>query len=468
MPRVMLIKPFSYSDVISPPLGLGYLAAALDGTVQVAIVDGVRERLNSTGLVKRIKAFQPDLVGLSIVSAAAAKVLDDIVAIRRALPGVVIVAGGPHPSLLPAEFYDAAAGAVDYILRGDAEFSFRELVDRCWNRRVHEVFSREIADIPGIWARTRDGMVTSEIPVDRECDNRGMPAWRLIPPGGYPRAPQGVFFREFPVAPVITSRGCPFECGFCSVAALKGKDLRFRSPELITAEIRLLQERFGVREIQFIDDNFTMSRQHVLSVCEAMLAENLALPWTCPNGVRIDALDDDILEAMKAAGCYSVSVGLETADPSLLARMNKHLDLDRAVEAIDRVVRKKMEVNAFFVLGYPGDSRKSIEATIRLAGRLPLTRAHFMLFTPFPGCREYDRLTGPAGETAGSSFRYDTTYAEVSCVPEGMTARELKRLHRRAFLKFYGRPAAAWRLLPALNSPSGLYYFLRRAAHWLG
>jgi radical SAM superfamily enzyme YgiQ (UPF0313 family) len=265
------------------------------------------------------------------------------------------------------------------------------------------------------------------------------------------------------VAPVITSRGCPFECGFCSVAALKGKTVRFRSPELIAAEIRLLRDQFGVREIQFIDDNLTMSRRHVISVCETMLSKNLRLPWTCPNGVRIDTLEDDIIEAMKAAGCYSISVGLETANPASLERMNKHLDLDRAIDRIYQVVRKKIEVNGFFVLGYPGDTWENIERTIRLACRLPLTRAHFMLFTPFPGSREYDRLS----RMPGTSFRYDTTFARVSYVPDGMTAADLKRLHRRAFFKFYLRPASARKLLPALSSPSSLYYFLRRAAHWL-
>ncbi len=459
----MLIKPFSYSDVISPPLGLGYLAANLDKSATVMIVDGVRERLTPAKLEKKIKLFRPDVIGLSIVTSAAVRALGDIAAIRRVLPQGVIIAGGPHPSLLPAEFHAAAGGDIDYILRGDAEVSFRQLINRCRNRRARDVSAQEIKDLSGVWAKTRDGLVSSDMPVNQECNDLGVPEWRLMPPGVYPRAPQGFFFREFPVAPVITSRGCPFECGFCSVAVLKGKKVRFRSPDLITEEIRLLKEKFGVREIQFIDDNLTMVRRHVLSVCEAMLAQNLRLPWTCPNGVRIDTLDDEIIEAMKAAGCYSVSVGLETAGPVVLERMNKHLDLDRAVDTIDRVARKNIEVNGFFILGYPGDTRDNIERTIRLARKLPLTRAHFMLFTPFPGCREYEHLC----RMSGGRFRYDTTFAEVSYVPDGMTARELKSLHRRALAEFYLRPSSARKLLPALNSPSRIYYFLRRTAHWL-
>ena len=463
MSRIMLIKPFSYSDVISPPLGLGYLAANLDRSDTVMLVDGIRERLTPLKLIRKIKSFRPDVIGLSIVTSAAVRVLEDITVIRRVLPRVVIVAGGPHPSLLPAEFHANARGDIDYILRGDAETSFRRLLHRCRNRRARDVSAQEINDLPGIWSITRDGLASSEIPVNQECNDLGVPEWRLMPPGAYPKVPQGVAFREFPVAPVITTRGCPFECGFCSVAALKGKEVRFRGQDLITAEIRLLKRDFGVREIQFIDDNFTMVRQHVLSVCQAMLAQNLRLPWTCPNGVRVDTLDDEIIEAMKAAGCYSVSVGLETASPFILKRMNKHLNLEKAIDTIHRLVRQKIEVNGFFVLGYPGDSSESIKDTIRLATQLPLTRAQFMLFTPFPGCREYENLC----RTSSSRFKYNTTFAKVSHVPDGMTATTLKRLHRRAFVEFYLRPRSARKLLSALDSPSKMYYFLRRAVHWL-
>ncbi len=440
------------------------MAANLDQNTEVMIFDGVRDQLTPSKLTETIKLFQPDMVGLSIVSAASKTVLDDIRVVRRLLPDAVIVAGGPHPSLLPHEFNAAAEDSIDYILRGDAETAFRMLVARCWNQRSRDISSRDIADIPGIWSKTRDGMVSSDIPLNQACDELGIPAWDLMPPAEYPRVPQGEFFKNFPVAPVITSRGCPFECGFCSVAALKGKTVRFRSPDLIADEIQLLKNKFGVKEIQFVDDNLTVSKEHVLSVCEAMLNRNLDIPWSCPNGVRVDTLDDDIVEAMKAAGCYSVSVGLETANPDVLERMNKHLDPDKAIEAVHRVARKKIEVNGFFILGYPGDNEANIKDTIRLAKRLPLTRAHFMLFTPFPGSREYERLS----RVSGNRVPHDATFAQVSYVPHGMTKKDLKRLHRRAFIEFYARPAAAWKLVKAVNSLNGLYYFLRRTFHWLG
>jgi len=463
VPKVMLIKVPSYSDVISPPLGIGYLASNLNGTADVVIVDGIKIRLKPKQLGPALKAVEPDVVGLSIVSAAARNALEYIKEIRSNRPDSIIVAGGSHPSLVPEEFYDATRGDIDYILRGDAEISFKKLVERCWNLKSRDVKCSDIRDIPGIYAEASDGVVASEIPVNQECNDFGMPEWKLMPPASYPKSPQGAFFRKFPVAPLITSRGCTFNCGFCSAAKLKGRIVRFRTSELITDEIKLLRDDFGVKEIQIIDDNFAASKEHALSVCESIIANDLVMPWTCPNGIRVDTVDDEVVDAMKASGCYSISFGLETGSRKELERMNKRLDLDKAVNTINSIVKKNIQVNGFFILGFPGETREDIYETMKLANELPLTRAHFMLFTPLPGCEAFDRIS----KEQGSEFRYDSTFAEVSYVPDGFTARELKKLHRKAIVRFYSRPEKACKLLPALSSPERLYYFVRRVVYWL-
>ena len=459
----MLIKVPSYSDVISPPLGIGYLASNLDKSAGVVIVDGVKIRLKPKRLRSILKDVEPDVVGLSIVSAAARNALEYIEEIRGNCPASIIVAGGPHPSLVPEQFYNAARGGIDYILRGDAEIGFKKLVERCWNLKSRDVTCADIRDIPGIYAQASDGVVASDTPVNQQCDDFGMPEWELMPPGSYPKSPQGAFFRKFPLAPIITSRGCTFDCGFCSAAKLKGRTVRFRTPELITEEIRLLKNKFGVKEIQIIDDNFAASKKHALSVCESMIAYDLVMPWTCPNGIRVDTVDDEIIDAMKACGCYSISFGLEAGSQNMLRRMNKCLDLDKAVNTINSIARKNIQVNGFFILGFPGETREDIYETMKLANALPLARAHFMLFTPLPGCNEFDRIS----REQGNGFRYDSTFAEVSYVPDGFTAYELKKLHRQAMWGFYSRPEKAWKLLPALSSPERLYYFAKRVLYWL-
>jgi radical SAM superfamily enzyme YgiQ (UPF0313 family) len=463
MPKVMLIKVPSYSDVISPPLGIGYLASNINNAAEVTLVDGVKVGMTIQKLISIVKDVEPDMIGFSVVSAAEGNAVEYIRTVRHCTPNCVIVAGGPHPSLMPEDFYAAAKGSLDYIIKGDAEHSFKRLVEQCWNAASRDIKCKEINDIPGIYAETSDGVVNLEIPVNQECNLFGMPEWKLMPPASYPKSPQGAFFRRFPVAPLITSRGCSFNCGFCSASMLKGRTVRFRTAELITEEIRLLRDNFGVKEIQIIDDNFAASKEHALSVCETMIAKGQVMPWTCPNGVRVDTLDDAIVDAMKASGCYSISVGLESGSQKCLRRMNKHLDLDKATNTINSIVKKDIEVNGFFVFGFPGETREDIHETIRLSKELPLTRAHFMLFTPLPGNKEFERLY----KESNNGFRYDSTFAEVAYLPKGFTSQELKKLHRKAIFEFYLRPEKALKLLPAISSPEKIFYFARRVLHWI-
>ncbi len=190
----LLIKVPSYSDVISPPLGIGYLAAAVRDIAQVRVVDGVKTRLTVKGLANIIREFQHDIIGLSVVSAAFANAVSFIKAARAAAPASVIIAGGPHPSAMPDSFYDLSSPDLDYIIRGDGEQSFRMIVKDFHGIRARNVTCREIDGIPGIHARTRDGLVSSPIEVCADCNSPEMTAWDLMPPGEYPRAPHGGFF----------------------------------------------------------------------------------------------------------------------------------------------------------------------------------------------------------------------------------------------------------------------------------
>lgn len=462
IPRVMLIKPLCYSDVISPPLGLGYLAASLAGIADVTIVDGVKQRMRLSRLAQEIRLFQPDIIGLSVVSAARDISLQYIRFIRQILPRVIILAGGPHPSLMPESYYEAARGDLDYILRGDAESALRLFVE-CYGQQPSGCIDiADIQQIPGVFTQLAGVVIQTPMPINQACDNPIMPNWELMPPASYPQAPQGAFFHEFPIAPLITSRGCPFECGFCSVGTLKGKTVRFRHPDLIIDEIKLLKKQYGVRELQFIDDNLTASKPHIMSLCESMLSNDLAMPWSCPNGVRADMLDEEIITAMKAAGCYSLSIGLEAGTQLGLERMKKRLNLEQAINVIHLIARKKLEVNGFFVIGYPGETRQNIRDTINLAKTLPLTRAHFMLFTPLPGCEVFERIS-----QGNNGIRYDSSFARVSYVPEGFTPRQLKWWHRRAMISFYGRLKKAGQLMSDVNSPEKAFFFFRRIWHWL-
>jgi len=460
-PRVLLLKIPCASDAAAPPLGLGYLAATVSDLAEVRILEGIRQPMDPQTFRHVVASWRPDVVGFSVNTHAAPNLAAYARAAEAGHPAGLRVAGGAHPTALPAE--TLASAPLHCVLRGEAELPFRQLVRLVVGGNGTLPGPAALATVPGAAFADGDGVTEVAVELVDDIDRFGIPAWHLMPPADYPHAPHGAFAQHYPVAPILTSRGCPYSCGFCSVPQLVTQKIRYRSPELIADELRLLRNRFGIREFQIVDDNFTIDRRRAIAICEHIVAEGLVMPWSCPNGVRVDALDDELLDAMRAAGCYSISLGLESGSPAVLARMVKHLDLDIVPAVVDRIVARGMEAHAFFILGYPGETEADVDATIRLARSLPLTRANFSLFTPLPGTPEYDRLS--AGQRDRILNLGD--FAEVSYVAPGLTVETLKAQQRRAFMSFYGRPRQLGRLALAVRTPGAGYHLARRAAHWL-
>lgn len=471
-PKVLLVKAPCYSDSLSPPLGIGYLAAHIRDVATVRVVDSTLGPADIEGFADVVREMEPDLVGFSVVTYAATTSLKWMRVVKSLCPKAVTMAGGPHPAALPKEYLAQCGDALDYVMTGECEFTFRQLVAMMAAGESLTADRAAIAaTVPGAVVRVRsledggDAFVHSHASNAEDIDDYGMPAWDLMEPRLYPHAPHGAFARRFPVAPIITSRGCPYACGFCTVPYLVGRKMRYRSARLIADELRLLKGRYGIREFQIVDDNFTIRKQHTLDVCDEIIRHNLIMPWSTPNGVRVDALDDDVLDAMKAAGCYSISLGIESGSPAVLKRMVKHLDLDIVPDTVERIRKRGMEVNAFFILGYPGETPDEAEMTLRYARSLALTRANFSAFTPLPGTPEFDALS-PAEKdniTSDASF-----FGAVKYVSPAYTREDLKNLQRRGLIRFYGRPQQAARLVRAIRSPQTAYYIARRALTWFG
>ncbi len=478
-PTVLLVKAPCYSDSLSPPLGLGYLAAHLRDIARVRIVDAVMGPANLGDFATLVAREQPDIIGFSVVTFAAAASRAWMLAARARAPRALIVlaealgidsralivAGGPHPSAMPRDYLTQCGADLDLILAGESEFSFRKLVELVAAGELRPNQPDAARYIDGAHALKGDELIASHESQAQNIDDYGMPAWELIDPRNYPHSPHGAFARAFPVAPIVTSRGCPYACGFCTVPYLVGRKMRYRSPELIVEELQLLRDRSGLREFQIVDDNFTIRRDHTIKVCEAIIKNNLVMPWSTPNGVRVDALDDEVLDAMQAAGCYSISLGIESGSEAVLKRMVKHLDLNIVPGTIERIRRRGMEANGFFILGYPGETPEEAELTLRYARSLPLTRANFSVFTPLPGTPEFDILSDEEKARIGGDGSF---FGQVKYVSPEYTPEQLKDLQRRGILMFYARPRQAYRLARAIRTPQTAYYVARRALAWLG
>ena len=266
-----------------------------------------------------------------------------------------------------------------------------------------------------------------------ELDVLPFPDWDQMRPDTYPVAPLGVFIKKHPIATIITSRGCPYPCKFCATPSFYNRKIRFRSAENVVDEIKLLVNKHHAKEISFMDDNLTFNRQFVINLCELMLKNNIKVPWSCPNGIRADKIDDDLIKIMKKAGFYSCGLGIESANTQILKNTNKKEDMDVIENAI-RILRKyRIEVCGFFILGLPGETKETIQETIQFALKSNLTRANFDILSVMPGCELFGELYGDI------VLDFADLYRKPNYVPAGLTAEELMTAQSTATKKFYLR-----------------------------
>lgn len=463
--RVLLVKPVTPGKLVLnciPPIGLGYLATSLRraGFRGVEILDCVKEGWDYQDFQREVEKRRPDVVGFQTFSQDLPSLSKSLKIVKRIDPKAVTIAGGPHPSGLPRETLRDFR-QLDFLFCGEAERGLPKLVGALQAKK-------DFAQIPGLGWRDAKGRVrvNSQIFIEN-LDSLSFPAWDLFPPQEYPDAPQGAIFRNLPVAPLVATRGCPFSCTFCAGWTISGKRVRRRSVGNVLAEIELLYRDYDIREIHFLDDNFTLDRDYVEEFCQELLKKDFRISWCCPNGVRLDTLDKRILRLMKKAGCYYVSVGLESGSDRILRLMKKGTTVSKIRKMVRTVNETGMTINGFFILGYPGESKKEALETIQLARSLDLTRAAFYNFLPLPRSEAYENLL-KSGEISKAEIDWTHIFqADVPYSPGTMTRKELKNLQRRAHLKFYLRPKILWRLLREIRTPQQLGYILRRGEAYL-
>jgi len=292
-----------------------------------------------------------------------------------------------------------------------------------------------------------------------------MPAWDIMDPRSYPDEVQGAFYKGFPVGSIITSRGCPYECTFCANGILMGRTLRFRDIEKVIDEIEHLIDNYHVEEIHILDDNFTINKKRALNFCQRMKERNIKTNIAFPNGVRLDRLDEEILLALREIGTYSITVGVESGSQGILDHMKKALTLDLIKEKIDLVKKLGFNVNAFFIIGYPAETKKDIINTIKFAKELPIDIANFSCFLPLPGTEITQELLN-SGRLKKINYA-ELFYSKVPFSPDGITKRELKTFQRKAFLSFYLRLHILLGLILRLKSFRHFKSILRRARDYI-
>lgn len=446
--KIVLARPWNKTSMLIPNHGLGYLAAALKRHGHDAVIlDCIRDHLSAEKFIEKIKDEKPDLIGFQVYTFDL-PVLKPYIQQLSAL-NIPVVAGGPHPSAAPRDMI-ARFPDIPLFIRGEAENSLIRLVETIQD---HDQLpdAATLESIPGVYTPQTVDPESSISLCHDDLDSLGLPDWQQISPLSYPVAPQGTFTRRLPVAPVIITRGCPYPCTFCAGKLISGKKIRTRSVENVINELHYLVKTFGIREFHIQDDNFTFHREYVLDFCQQLMNSGLDLVWACPNGIRLDSLDKEVLETMDQAGCYSVAVGIESGTQRILDRMRKQTALNDLILKV-REVRKytSWQITGFFIIGYPGETMEEMKQTIRLSRRLPIDKANFGLLMPLPGT-EVEMAAREEGWDPETDLLRMSEYRSPF-TPEGVTQAQMRQLLRQAFIGFYARPHIIWRFVQQIKS----------------
>ena len=448
------------SSIVAPCLGLGYLASALKKNGHdVLILDGLREKIE-------YNPSEWDIVGVSAMSTYFPECIEEVKKAKSY--GLKTIIGGPHIICDPIQsLIDSGA---DYAAIGEGERTMTQLaaglppaqVDGLayWNngKVVQSKQSDAMIGETESGATTflmKENMYTLQVgklkrDFQLNIDDFGRPDWSSIDPRTYPVAPHGMIAHAHPIAPIITTRGCPYSCTYCSAPITAGKRMRYRDPKNVVDEIEMLVNDFGVKEIQIEDDNFTLNRKHCITICEEILKRGIKVLWSLPNGVRIDKLDKEMLLLMKKAGCVSMALGIESANQRILDMIKKELNQEIVKKVVQDVADVGIETVGFFMIGFPTETKQEIENTINFALELPLTRAIFAKVTPLPGTELFDLWEEKYSETGKvdwktfNYYQFDADWADCSF-------EEIAKLQTRATFRFYMRPKQLFTMMRQLK-----------------
>lgn len=373
-------------------------------------------------LAGAIVAAQPDVVAFTCLTPRYPITTDLARRCKQQNPDILTVIGGAHVNAAPETVF--MEDGIDVGIVGEGEGAFLDLL-----RAVRD--GGDFTAIPNLVLPEGGGArINPPRPFIADLDSLPFPAWDQVALDAY-RDP--ALFKG-PHAGIMTSRGCPHMCIFCSSRRAFGREVRFHSPGYVVEQIKEVVERYGINEFMFYDDTFTLQRQRTVDICEGILRAGLDVRYYIQ--ARVDRLDYELAVLLKKSGCLAVAIGAESGDDEKLRVLKKGITTQDVRHAVDALKRAELPAVASYIIGLPGDTHESIRATIEFAKELNTEQAKFMIATPYPGTELYDmaveagKLTPPETVDDFGTFTY---YQHVAANLSQVEDEDLKRYQQQAY-----------------------------------
>lgn len=386
-PKTLLMVPItSLMKLVPrfPDVGLGYLATAIKKSGYDVSLRSWNMNPSVENFKRYIKENNFDVIGIKVFTKDVAAANKTIRIIRSILPETIIIVGGPHPSTSEPEDVMIDFPDCDFAFRGEGEIGLPLLLKEI-TENGKPLPLEDLKNIPGLVWNSGDTIHSNTPFLNPDLDSFDMPLWEIMHPKDYrgPRIPGGPSVGYS--APLIVTRGCPSICVYCAAYKINGKKVRSRSAEAVLEEICLLYNEYNVRHLFFLDTRFTHNMDSVAEICEGILRNKIEVVWDCVGYENLDTLTEDMLKLMKRAGCKFISMGIESGSDRIRKSIKKQGTVKEIFQRVQMVKDIGIGVRAFFMIGFPGETRKDIEDTINYAFSLPADSIQFEIPCPHPG-----------------------------------------------------------------------------------
>lgn len=455
--KVLLMTPpegLKNQKVIKPPFGVqplgifyldSYLKKHVASEIETRIYDAYTIGSNQQDIYSAIEEFRPDVVGVSSTTILIYDAQMICTIAKQVSQSIVTVLGGPHISSYPASVDHKD---VDFGVFAEGEITFTELIETIAG-------TGGVGNIRGlIWKQESELVVNPPRKPIADLDSIPFPDPEQLISKIYNPLP--TWGRKGKFCAMVTSRGCPYYCSYCSVTETQGQKYRYNSARWVFEEVKVLHGKYGVTDISFRDGTFTTSKSRVYEFCDLLASENIRLNWTC--NTRANELDEDLLRKLKEGGCKGIFLGIEHGNEELMWKHKKlrKKDVTRTVNLASDI---GLDVQGYFMLGMPDETVENILETLDYAKEMPLNTAAFTIATPYPGTKLYRECKQKGLLIHQQWNKYDARLGLTWKHPT-ISDKEMVRLMKKCYRGFYLRPRIIFERIKRLKSPQQLLGYI--------